>query len=170
MAGAVVICLEGVLIKGVPPNGAPIMVGLELYGALGARFKLVLDSNHDDIIDIEHWLRVAGLTKHVLVLWRDDGQEDLTDLQLRDRHLATWRSQGLDIQLYITASPEVARLMMDAGVTTILLAHPTYARPEYRPDHVQGMRAWADIEAEVTEAAGRTIKLPRVDAEMNDGR
>lgn len=164
MAGTAVVCIEGVLCKGKPPNGPPVWEGLKLYHALASQFKVVLDSTHDDFTDIEHWCKVNGLNRHVLVLARDD--PNASDDMVRDTHLCEWRSQGFGVELYVTASPYTAKLMMGAGVITLLLAHPAFARPEFRPDHDRGMKPWAAIEAEVTEAAERRDTTVRIDAEM----
>lgn len=167
MAGCAIVCLESVLCKGFPPNGAPVWEGLKLYHALATQFKVVLDSTHDDITQVEHWCRVNGLERHILTL-HNDIDVDASEALIRDLHLVTWRGQGLDIEVYVTASPATARTMMGAGITTLLLAHPAYARPEFRPDHERGLKPWAEIEEEVTEAAARRPPVVRVDAEMQE--
>ena len=166
MASTAVLCLEDVLCKGTPPNGAPIWEGLQVYHALRSQFRVVIDSAHDDYTEAEHWLTVNGLRSHALLLTLDATEEALEGPVLRQTHLAVWRSQGFDVGLYVTADPAVAALMMTAGVTTFLFGHPAYARPEFRPGTEKGMKPWAAIEDEVTEAlAVRDIK-PRVDADM----
>lgn len=166
MAGTVVLCMEGVLVRGHPPNGEPVWVGLQMYHALRSQFRLVLDTTHDDFTDIEHWCAVNGLKSHVLTLAREAGQDGLHDLAVRLGHLREWRSQGFDISLYVTAEPATAANMLREGVPTLLLAHPAYARPEFRPDHERGMKPWAEIEDEVTEAAKVKDTVVRVDADM----
>ena len=162
------VCLEGVLCKGFPPNGAPVWDGLKLYHALATQYKVVLDSGHDDYTDIEHWCQVNGLARHVLVMARDATEEALEGPVLASRHLDEWRGQGFDVSLYVTADPAVAATMLARGVTTLLLTHPAYARPEFRPDHDRGLRSWEQIEAEVTEAAAKRPPTVRVDAEMQE--
>lgn len=166
MAGCAVICLEGVLCKGFPPNGAPIPDGLKLYASLAHQYKVVLDSHHGDITEVEHWCRINGLERHALAMPRDAGEDGLEAPVLAGVHLAAWKAQGFDIALYVTADPAVATITLTAGVITLLLVHPSYARPEFRPDHERGMKPWADIEAEVTAAAERADTRVRVDAEM----
>jgi hypothetical protein len=167
MAGTVVFCLEGVLAKTPPPNGIPIWVGIQLYHSLASQFRIVVDSTHDDITDIEHWLQVNALKRHTLILWQDEVLVGATDPMIRDRHLAEWRSQGFDVALYVTASPAEAALMVNGGVPTLLFAHPQYARPEHRPDHISEMRPWAEIEDEVTAQLKLRETSPRIDAEMD---
>lgn len=167
MAGTVVLCLEGVLCKGLPPNDPPIWVGLQLYHALATQFRLVLDSSHEDILDIEHWLQVNGLKRHSLVLQREPEQEGLEDVLLRRIHLGEWRAHGFDVALYVTSDPSVAKVMMGLGVATLMLAHPQYARPEHRPDFESSVKPWAEIEEEITATALLRETTPRIDAEMD---
>jgi hypothetical protein len=166
MAGTCVIELEGVLCKGTPPNAPPVWAGLQVYHALATQFRLVVDSAHDDVTDIEHWLKVNSLARHTLVLQRDVGDPQ-DALGVREAHLAEWRSQGFDIALWLTSDPRVAASMMRAGITAVLFAHPQYARPEHRPDHESTLRPWDEIEEEVTAQLALREQTPRVDAEMN---
>jgi len=168
MAGTAVLCLEGVLCKGSPPNGAPITVGLEMYHALAARFRVVLDSDHEDLDQIEHWCQVNGLKRHPLVLPLDAAEAPLEPVDVRLAHLAEWRAQGFEVALYVTADPTVAAAAMRQGVTTLLFAHPRFARPEYRPDHEQqAVRPWDEIEDEITKQMALRETVPRIDAEMD---
>jgi|SRR5882724_10820057 len=167
MAGTAVVSLEGVLCKGSPPNAPPVWVGLQLYHALATQFRVVLDSSHDDIGEIEHWLMINGLKRHTLVLWREAQHDQLEEVVLRRIHLGEWRSQGFDVALYVTADPAVAALVMNNGAPALLMSHPAYARPEHRPDHERSMKPWADIEDEITATALLREKTPRIDAEMD---
>lgn len=166
MAGTVVIELEGVLCKGSPPNGAPVWSGIQVYHALATQFRLVVDSAHDDITDIEHWLKVNNLSRHTLVLQREVS-DPTASLGLREAHRAEWRAHGFDIALWLTSDPQVAASMMKAGITTLLFAHPQFARPEHRPDHESTLRTWDAIEEEVTAQLALREQAPRVDAEMD---
>ena len=168
MAGTCVFELEGVLCKGYPPNDAPIWIGTQMYHALATQFRVVIDSVHDDINEIEHWLQVNALKRHTLILHRAPEMIDLEEAQVRSVHLIEWRSQGFDVALYVTTDPVVAAHMMRMGVPTLLLAHPQFSRPEYRPDHEHELRRWDDIEDEITtQMQLREPPPPRVDAEMD---
>lgn len=167
MAGTVVVELEGVLCKGLPPNDPPVYVGLQMYHGLATQFRLVLDSVHDDITDIEHWCQMNGLKRHTLVLHREAHQDYASDVVLRRIHLGEWRSQGFDVALWLTQDPAVARAMMHAGVPTLLMAHPRFSRPEHRPDYEASVRPWAEIEDEITEQSRLRETVPRIDAEMD---
>lgn len=167
MAGTCVLELEGVLCKGSPPNDPPVWTGLQMYHALATQFRLVIDSEHDDITEIEHWLMTNGLKRHSLVLLREAHQDGLEAPLLRKIHLGEWRAQGFDVALYVTADPAVAKAMMTAGVTTLLMAHPAYARPEHRPDYEGGLKPWAEIEEEINATALKRESVPRIDAEMD---
>lgn len=169
MAGTVVVELEGVLCKGSPPNGAPVWAGIQCYHALATQFRLVVDCDHDDITDIEHWLKVNGLTRHTLVLQREPEQAAQSPAELRLAHLGEWRAHGFDIALWLTSSPVVAARMMEAGVTALVFAHPKFLRPEYRPDHeAAGPKPWDEIEDEVTKQMALREQSPiRIDAEMD---
>lgn len=169
MAGTVVIELEGVLCKGAPPNGAPVWAGMQTYHALATQFRVVVDSDHDDITDIEHWLKVNGLSRHTLTLLREPEDGLLSPAELRLAHLEEWRAHGFDISLWVTSSPVVAARLMEAGVTVLVFAHPKFLRPEYRPDHeASGPKPWDEIEDEVTKQLElREATAPRIDAEMD---
>lgn len=142
-------------------------MGIQLYHSLATQFRLVVDSSHDDINDIEHWLQVNALKRHTLILHREPEQAHLDDLMLRRTHLGEWRGQGFDVALYVTSSPSVAAAMMNQGCPALLLAHPQFARPEYRPDHQAAMRPWNEIEDEITGALALRESVPRIDAEMD---
>jgi hypothetical protein len=167
MAGTAVVDLEGVLCKGSPPNGAPVWTGIQTYHALATQFRLVVDTAHDDITEIEHWLKVNSLNRHTLVLQCEPEEAALGPVELRQAHLAEWRAHGFDIALWVTSDPLVAASMMRAGITSLLFAHPQFARPEHRPDHESTLRPWDAIEEEITAQLALREQAPRIDAEMD---
>lgn len=81
-------------------------------------------------------------------------------LRIRQLHVA--RSKG-PIDFYVDASPRWAAEAFRMGMTSMLFSHPSYARPEFRPDAPKGVRPWDELIAERTRqqamiAADRRLK------------
>ena len=71
------------------------------------------------------------------------------------------RSQG-KVELVVTSDTELAKKLLEIGLDTLLFLHPTYLRPEFRPDGRQGIRSWAAIEEEIDKQIEMIREDPRV--------
>lgn len=138
---AVVIELDGVLRTEI----TPIISGIALYKLLNEKYKVFIIC--EDKKKAEHFLLVNRLNK----------VDDLIDetfvpheygRALNKRQIDFIRSKG-KIDFVITANTELAKQLLEEGVEVLLFLHPHYIRPEFRPDMAEGVRRWADIEAEI---------------------
>lgn len=151
MPGIVQIGIEGVL--GRERQGqplVPIQPGMLLYHALCPYWSVALvsgrHSRHSDMI--EHWLAVQGMAHHAYILFAEDWDEDLVDTRLRQ--LQALRARG-NVEMVIDADPKVVAKTLRQGATSLLFTHPSYSRPEHRPDvsAADRVRPWATITEEV---------------------
>lgn len=132
-------------------NGSPIVEGTMLYNALAAWQRLVVvveDAEAD-----ERWLTINGFREHAQLLV---GEMPLAVRQARGK-------LGMDVQLVVTPSPATAAASMHAGVTTLLFAHPRFARPEFRADYDGDKREWAEIVAEIDAQRDTRVRVPQRD-------
>ena len=138
---SVLIACEGVLRT---PTGAPIPEGIALYAMLcqGYRVVLCLDG---PVSEAEHWLISNGFTLHDAVM---DHTLAYTGMDLRERHVDVERTKGR-VEMLVDPSPERVAMGLRKGITSILFAHPQYARPEFRPDLTRKIRPWESIAAEL---------------------
>ena len=64
--------------------------------------------------------------------------------------------------MVVTADLDLATKLLQEGLDTLVFLHPTYLRPEFRPDGRQGVRSWAAIEAEMDKQIEMIKEDPRV--------
>jgi hypothetical protein len=133
-------------------QSTPIEIGLKLFHSLRTSNPIILVSN-DTVEHTDYWLKTQGIGKdHYALLMTPqpvDRSEPLAEVPLRQ--LDRLMGMGHNLGLLISADPYVVKEAVKKGVPSLLFAHPTYARPEWRPEHSPGMRAWAEIEEEQTE-------------------
>ena len=121
---------------------APIYEGTALYNVLKDSQKLTILCK--DKVDAERWLKssnvgaIDDLVDYSYITGTDD-----QDLRL----VEYCRSQG-KVELVITADVELSKYLLEQGLHTLLFLHPTYIRPEFRPDG-RGRRAWTAITEEL---------------------
>lgn len=137
-------------------TGSPIYQGLALYRMFNEDVRVVLLT--DDREKTHRWLLEHRInTFDDLVDRNVPGVLDDPDLQ----QVKYCRSQG-KVELVVTANVELAKKLLEIGLDTLLFLHPTYLRPEFRPDGRQGMKAWADIENEIDKQIEMIKEDPRV--------
>lgn len=157
MASVAAVSIEGVLAKQAGEDesfaiSAPIQTGLKLLVGLSSMFKLVLLTDEEDMEVVDHFLKLNSINHHALLLGRHPWQVTYDHVELRDAQLAELRGQlTLPVSMLVDPDPRVAVMAMNKGVVGLVFAHPQYQRPEFRPDALQGVKAWGDIEAEITE-------------------
>lgn len=154
MATIAAIGVEGVLSQQVPTvesitTQGPVQTGLKLFVGLRSMFKIVLLTDELDTSLVEHFLKQNGIDGHAYLIPRRPWEVDLDHTQLRMHQLERLRGElGMPISLMVDHDPKVCAQAMFKGVVGLLFAHPQYARPEFRPDDLRGVKAWADIEVE----------------------
>lgn len=167
MAFTAMVSIEGVLAQDSVSliKAAPVPIGIALYHSLKTMFKLALVTSAPTK-EVDHWLRVAGLSDHAYLL-TPGPLDDPTDITaLRTRQLRTLRNNGADVGLVIDSSPAVAAMALSKGVSGVVFTHPSYTRPEFRPDYEEKRKPWAEIEREITIQRQLKATDLRFDAEM----
>jgi hypothetical protein len=157
-----VIQVEGVLRK--PVTGAPIDTGRRLYHGLASTFRIVLVSDGDDREYLGHWLGMENFGKHDHIVYSGDW---------RPRHEEQWVATagvlklqfGYDTELFIVPDPHDAAALIRHGYNALLFVQASYALPEWRPDHRQGVQPWEELMGEI--AAQRTLRA--TDKRMDGG-
>lgn len=148
-----VIQVEGVLCK--PVTGAPIDTGRRLYHGLASTFRIVLVSDGDDREYTSTWLGMENFGKHDHIVYSGDW---------RPRHEERWVATagvlklqfGYDTELFIVPDPHDAAALIRHGYNALLFVQASYALPEWRPDHRQGVQPWEELMGEI--AAQRTLR------------
>jgi hypothetical protein len=150
---AIVIFVDGVLRS---ETGSPIYQGLALYRMFNEDVRVVLLC--DDYAKTNRWLLEHKINK----------LDDLVDHSVPgvfDDHefeqVKYVRSQG-KVDLIVTANTDLAKKLLEIGLDTLLFLHPSYLRPEFRPDGRQGMKSWASIEDEIDKQLEMIREDPRV--------
>lgn len=155
MADIAMISIEGVLAKRRDEGESfaispPIMPGIKLMTALGTMFKLALVTDEENLGPVEHFLRTNHIRDHAYLMGRKQTQVTYDHRELRAAQLQDARGgHGLVIGLVVDPDPNVVSDALRSGLVGLVFAHPSYQRPEFRPDAEQGVKAWADIEAEM---------------------
>ena len=137
-------------------TGSPIYQGLALYRMFNEDVRVILLT--DDREKTHRWL-----LEHRINTFDDLVDRNVPGI-LNDPDLEQFkycRSQG-KVELVVTGNVELAKRLLEIGLDTLLFLHPTYLRPEFRPDGRQGMKAWADIENEIDKQIEMIKEDPRV--------
>lgn len=156
----VVMSVDGILRN--PNDSAPIMSGVLLYHSLvkSHRVNLVFDTAARE--KVQHWLRINNLTEHAgEIYWELDDPEDI--VERRELQIARIRAQG-SLSLMVESNPAVAEMLLVKGIPTLLYMHPSYMRPEHRPDYQEEITPWGSLLEEVKRQ--RTMRS--MDTRLND--
>ena len=150
---AIVMFVDGVLRS---ETGSPIYQGLALYRMFNEDVRVILLT--DEREKTHRWLlehkinKIDDLFDHNL-----PGVIDEPELE----QVKYCRSQG-KVEIVVTADLDLGKKLLQEGLDTLLFLHPTYLRPEFRPDGRQGVRSWAAIEAEMDKQIEMIKEDPRV--------
>lgn len=146
MSGSVLLEMQGVLRS---DNGKPVAEGITLYASLAAFHRIVLVG--EDADTDSRWLKLNGLDDHAQLL--------IGSMDVALRHA---RGQlALDIRLLVSPSPATVAAAMHLGVTSLLFAHPRFARPEFRNDVEREPREWDAIVAEMDAQTNASVRVPQ---------
>lgn len=149
---SVVMFVDGVLRS---ETGSPIYQGLALYRMFNEDVRVVLLC--DDYAKTNRWLLEHKINKmDDLIDYNVPGILDDPDFE----QVKYCRSQG-KVEVIVTADTELAKKLLEIGLDTLLFLHPSYLRPEFRPDGRQGMRSWAAIEEELDKQMEMLKEDPR---------
>ena len=151
---AVLFFLDGVLRK--PNEKSPILDGVRLYKSLHEDVRTLILV--DDKTEAERWMRQNNMAKKIDDLI-SESQPGLEPEAFRKVQYV--RSQG-PVEFVVTDDVDLAKLLLESGVTTYLFLSPKYMRPEFRPDGRTGARSWAEIEAEIDHQQELFAEDPRL--------
>lgn len=147
------IAIDGVMRKLV--GGAPIPEGIRLYLSLAATGHVILLSS-DDTPQTADWLELHGCTRHSFVFSCPPSQS----MTSRANEL---RRQGYDVGMVVVADPADAKLLIEAGLNTVLFTHARYAQPSWRPDTRPGVKPWHEI----TETVAHLARVKAADERLS---
>ena len=150
---AIVMFVDGVLRS---ESGSPIYQGLALYRMFNEDVRVILLT--DEREKTNRWLLEHKINKFDDLIDRNvPGVLEDPDIE----QVKYVRSQG-KVELVVTSDTELAKKLLEIGLDTLLFLHPTYLRPEFRPDGRQGIRSWAAIEEEIDKQIEMIKEDPRV--------
>ena len=137
-------------------SGSPIYQGLALYRMFNEDVRVILLT--DEREKTNRWLLEHKINKFDDLIDRNvPGVLEDPDIE----QVKYVRSQG-KVELVVTSDIELAKKLLEIGLDTLLFLHPTYLRPEFRPDGRQGIRSWAAIEEEIDKQIEMIREDPRV--------
>ena len=150
---AIVMFVDGVLRS---ESGSPIYQGLALYRMFNEDVRVILLT--DEREKTNRWLLEHKINKFDDLIDRNvPGVLEDPDIE----QVKYVRSQG-KVELVVTPDTELAKKLLEIGLDPLLFLHPTYLRPEFRPDGRQGIRSWAAIEEEIDKQIEMIKEDPRV--------
>jgi len=131
------------------PSREPIQLGITLLRLMRPGYRLILSTQETRPELIRWWVTEQGFPKGTFAYeyHQTPDEEGLDELDMFERHLER-ALVHIPIELVITANPSKAAIAMRRSITSLLFGSPATARPEFRPG--RGVKAWGDIEAEVS--------------------
>ena len=131
--------LDGVLRT---TNDAPIYESIAILSAVKDSKKVTVLAK--DRADADRWLKSTGVGKIDNIV----DHSHVTATEDKDFWMVEYcRAQG-KITMVFTSDTVLAEKLLENGVTTMLLLHPMYIRPEFRPDG-RGRKSWEAIVEEI---------------------
>ena len=121
----------------------PIKQGFALYRTLREKDRVLLLCNHKEKDD-------RFLKENKVNLVDDLIGPDVPFLEesIEFRQVAHCRANW-PLDLVITGDPELAKRLLEAGITTMLFMQPAYISEKFRPDSRQGVKPWAEMTEEL---------------------
>lgn len=156
---AVLIFMDGVIRK--ERDQSIIMDGSALYKSLNENYRVLLLAKDRERTDI--WLKTNNLAKKI------DDIIQIEDSPLGDNDLRTVesvRSKG-KVDFVVTDNPDLARQLLEVGITVMVFLQPRYARPEFRPDGRAGVKSWEAITEELDKQQGLYLEDQRLADDYN---
>ena len=145
--------IEGVLRS---DTGTTIYQGLGLYRMLAEGNKVFLLSANKD--KDERWLKENKIWQVDDVIGENvPGAKE----ELNFRQVEHCRAKGAGLEMVVTSDPELAKKLLNIGVTTLMLLQPYYIKEEFRPDSRQGIKSWSSIVDELVKQQEKFVQDPR---------
>lgn len=156
---SVLVFLDGVMRR---DFGTPIVQGVALYRSLQAQRRTVVLCEKKP--EAEVWLSQNNIVQ-IDDLYSYEDHKVLTDLEL----VESCRSRG-SIDVVVTSDPELAKELLERGITSMLFLSPKYIRPEFRPDSRKGVKSWAALQEEIDRQQELYREDPRASEDHLFGR
>ena len=67
------------------------------------------------------------------------------------------------VELVVTDDSNLAKDLLEIGITTLVFISPKYSRPEFRPDAREGVKSWTNIIDELDRQQGLYSEDPRTE-------
>lgn len=125
-----------------PVTNAPIPQGMKLFRMLKEHDRVLLLATHKEKDD--RWLREnkVNLVDDII------GPDLVFAGEFPEwRQVEFCRGQGA-VELVVTANPDLAKKLLEVGITSFLFLHPRYLTEKFRPDS-GGVKAWKSIVTEI---------------------
>lgn len=134
--------LEGVL-RG--QKDEPIPAGIIMVAQLAA-YNSITFMTELSKAQAEQWINVNKVVDYDNLI---DSSVSLVGEELSQRQMKVARSKGT-VDLFMTNNPVNWAKAFEQGIPSIMFGVPSYTRLEFRPDAPKKVRAWNEIEAEIT--------------------
>ena len=134
----------------------PIKQGFALYRTLREKDRVLLLCTHKEKDD-------RFLKENKVNLVDDLIGPDVPFLEesIEFRQVAHCRANW-PLDLVITGDPELAKRLLEAGITTMLFMQPAYISEKFRPDSRQGVKPWAEMTEELIKQQESLIEDHRI--------
>lgn len=156
----VAMAVDGVLRA--PNDNAMIMSGALLYHSLvkSHRVTLIIDSMAKE--RVQYWLRVNGLVDHADEVYYEVGDPEDTPSR-RIQQIKKVKQHGA-LAFVVESDTEVAELLHEHGIASMLYVHPKYMLPDHRPGFKEEVTPWNSLVATVRKER----ELRALDVRLND--
>jgi hypothetical protein len=129
----------------------PSLEGRRLWNTFWDKYqgRVVLTAPHDTNEDVlSDWLKKEGFKPSIIQLAKADIVEGASP-----RADVVWDVQGVmgRIEWYVDTDPETIARALQMGVPSLLVAVPSFARPEWHQDET--IRAWDVVVSELEQQA-----------------
>lgn len=151
---SVLIFLDGVLRKSF--DKSPIFEGLNMYKGMNEVNRVVILTDDKEKADI--WFK-----KNTINAKLDDivGPSPIASDNPELQQVLDCQAKG-KIDFVVTSNSDLAKDLLERGITTIVFLNPRYTRPEFRPDAREGVKSWEKIIEELDRQQGLYVDDPRV--------
>lgn len=145
MSATAAIVIEGVLKS--TTGDSVIPSGLHLYHGLAQVMKIALVHDGDEA-QIARWLAINGFKDHVHLL-TPEPDDVVGPAKRRVRQMIRLRELGCDVEFLVETNPKVAAKVFRSGSATMMMSHPKYSLPEFRPGSKSVAVPWSQLVREI---------------------
>lgn len=141
----VVMAIEGVLVESQDlKTGLPSQSGHMLYNTLVQSYSVVLVTHHDAEL-VDTWLRKEGIKGFATVFNYSASSTAMSLSSWKAYQVRHLLQSGSAVAWFIDTDPSAIAEVYVEGVPTMMLSHPYFTRPEFRPDADRQVRPWNDL-------------------------